>query len=74
MRADAFVARILDACHALDVFPERGTRRDDLFPGLRVIGVRRQATIAFTVERDQVVIQGILGRGQDIGRAFGSDD
>jgi toxin ParE1/3/4 len=69
-RADAFVGRVLDACHKLDLFPERGTRRDDLFPGLRVIGLRRQATIAFTVEKDRVVIQGVLGRGRDLDRAF----
>jgi toxin ParE1/3/4 len=47
------------------MFPERGTRRDDLSPGLRIVGYRRRATIAFTVESDAVIIQGIFYGGQD---------
>ncbi|CAA9495642.1 MAG: hypothetical protein AVDCRST_MAG91-787 [uncultured Sphingomonadaceae bacterium] len=39
---DAIVAR----CEALDVFPDRGTPKDDLRPGLRTLAFRRRVTIA----------------------------
>ena len=70
LRADTVIGRLLDACHELDTFPLRGTQRDDIREGLRVMGVRRQATIAFIVEAERVVIHGILGRGQDVNRLF----
>lgn len=73
-RAETFVTRLLAACRGLADFPERGAQRDDVAPGLRVMGYRRQATIAFTVEADRVLIQGVFGRGRDVERAFGIDD
>jgi toxin ParE1/3/4 len=39
-RALAYVERIEAYCKGFADFPERGTRRDDLSPGLRVIGLR----------------------------------
>ena len=74
LRADAAARRLLDACHGLDIFPLRGIARDDIREGLRVMGVRRQATIAFMVEAEQVVIHGILWRGQDIARLFEEEE
>jgi plasmid stabilization system protein ParE len=47
------------------MFPERGTRRDDVFPGLRVLGYRRRVSVTFTVEPEGVVIQGVFYGGQD---------
>lgn len=73
-RADTVVGRLLDACHGLDTFPLRGTQRDDIREGLRVMGIRRQATIAFMVEAERVVIHGILGRGQDVNRLFEDEE
>ena len=35
--AAGYIERIEAACLALAAFPERGTRRDDLLPGLRTI-------------------------------------
>ncbi len=69
-RADLVASRLLAACQALADFPYRGVARDDLFPGLRLMGYRRQATIAFTVDEQRVTIQGVFWRGQDVGRAF----
>ena len=69
-RADGYVERITRACSNLSDFPERGIRRDDLRPGLRVIGFERRATIAFHVETDTVVIDRILYGGRDLGPAF----
>ncbi len=56
--AGRLVNGILDYCAGLDVGPERGTRRDDLAPGLWLIG-RRDLTIAFVVEGDDVIVSGI---------------
>ena len=36
--AIGYVRRIQAACMRLATFPERGQRRDDILPGLRVIG------------------------------------
>jgi toxin ParE1/3/4 len=46
-RAATFVGRIETYCFDLTDFPERGTMRDDLWPGLRTVGFERRATIAF---------------------------
>ena len=61
-----FVTRLHGYCLGLDTFPERGTIRDDIRPALRLLGYRRQATIAFTVNDSDVVILRVLGRGQDV--------
>lgn len=41
-------------------------RRDDLFPGLRVVGFERRVTIAFHVGADTVTFLRILYGGRDI--------
>lgn len=69
-RAAAFVGRIEQACLALRISPERGTRRDDIRPGLRVIGFERRVAIVFQVRRTEVVIVRILYAGQDYERAL----
>ncbi|MCF4128550.1 type II toxin-antitoxin system RelE/ParE family toxin [Methylobacterium sp. SyP6R] len=55
-RALGYVERILAHCEGFATFPERGRRRDDLRPGLRVTGFERRVTIAFHCTVDQVVI------------------
>lgn len=61
-----FVASLHGYCLGLDTFPERGTLRNDLRPNLRLLGYRRKATIAFTVQDDAVMILRIFGRGQNV--------
>lgn len=68
--ADRFTGAIVDYCEKLETFPERGTRRDDLRPGLRTIGFRRRLTIAFTIEAGAVTIIGIFYGGQDFEAAL----
>ena len=70
VRAEKFTGEIVDFCMGLSLFPERGTRRDDLRPGLRVLGWRRCVSIALTVEPDKVVILGVFYGGQDWEGAF----
>lgn len=64
-RAESFTGAIVDFCMGLSLFPERGTRRDDLRLGLRILGWRRRVTIALVVETEAVVILGIFYGGQD---------
>src|SRR5271169_5000549 len=63
--AGAYIDRIEAACMALETFPERGTKRDDIRPGLRAIGFERRATIVFQVKKTEVVIVRIFYGGQD---------
>lgn len=65
-RAEAYLARIEGACMALTTFPERGTPRSDLAPGIRTIGFEGRVTIAFRVLDQEVVeIVAIAYAGRD---------
>ncbi|MER8961528.1 type II toxin-antitoxin system RelE/ParE family toxin [Mesorhizobium sp. M0701] len=64
-RAESFVGGIVAYCHAFEPFPERGTRRDDIRPGLRVLGYRRRVSIAFTAEADTIAVLGVYYGGQE---------
>ena len=57
-------------CRAMTPFPQRGTSRDDIRPGLRTLGFERRATIAFTVKGDDVIILRILYAGRSLDLAF----
>ena len=65
-RAMAYVERIETYCRGIADFPERGVRRDDLFPGLRVVGFERRVAIAFRVEANTVTFLRILYGGRDV--------
>ncbi|MEQ1937528.1 type II toxin-antitoxin system RelE/ParE family toxin [Mesorhizobium sp. CN5-321] len=51
-------------------FPRRGTKHDDILPGLRTIGFDRRVTIAFLVLEESVLIEGIFYGGQEFSVAF----
>jgi toxin ParE1/3/4 len=68
--AGTYIDRIEAACMALETFPERGTRRDDIRPGLRTMGFERRATIVFQVMGSEVVIVRIFYGGRDYERAL----
>ena len=55
------------------MFPERGAQRDDLRPGLRVIGFERRVTIAFHITSETVVIDRVFYGGRDLTGAFDSE-
>jgi toxin ParE1/3/4 len=69
-RALRYILRIEKTCQSLTTLPERGTRRDDLRPGLRVMGFERRVLIAFRVSADSVAILRILYGGRSIELAF----
>jgi toxin ParE1/3/4 len=65
-KIEAHAAKLAD-------FPERGTPRDDLVPGLRTIPYRRRAVIAYRELDDEVEILAIAHGGRDLGREFGEE-
>ena len=58
---DAIVAY----CEGLETSPHRGTRRDDIRPGLRLTNYKGRCVIAFAVAADLVSILGVFYGGQD---------
>jgi plasmid stabilization system protein ParE len=69
----AYVERIVTYCEGLSDLPHRGSRRDDLWPGLRVIGFEKRVTIGFHVSGMTVNIDRILYGGRDVGTALKPD-
>ncbi len=63
--AARFTDGIVTYCESLSSFPVRGTRRDDVRPGLRITSYRKRVVIAFAVDADQVQIIGIFYGGQN---------
>jgi toxin ParE1/3/4 len=69
-----YIERIETYCRGFDIAPERGAQRDDIRPGLRVVGFERRVAIAFHVDPKAVTIDRILYGGRDLARAFGAGD
>ncbi len=72
--AARYVDAIVDYCESLQIFPHRGTRRDNIRPGLRMVGYKHRVTIAFEVTDDAVNILGVYYGGQDIEADFKPDE
>ncbi len=64
--AREYVGKIRNYCADFSTFPNRGMRRDDIRQGLRLVGYRRKATIAFMVRGDTVTIARIFHRGRNV--------
>jgi toxin ParE1/3/4 len=65
-RALDYVEGVRRLCVQLADFPERGTRRDAIRPGLRTLGYRRRVTVAFHVTETTVVIDRLFYAGRDV--------
>ena len=67
--ARGYINRIIGYVHGLDTFPKRGSLRNEVRQGLRVIGFERRVSIAFVVEDEaqEVVVLRILYGGQELG-------
>lgn len=63
--AAQYTEAIVSYCESLRTFPLRGTRRDDVRPGLRITNYKRRAVIAFDVDAEAVSIIGVFYGGQD---------
>jgi toxin ParE1/3/4 len=62
--AERYVLRIAQACFSLGNAPHRGTSREDLGHGVRVVGFERRVSIYFRVKVDEIVIAGIFYGGE----------
>lgn len=65
--ATDYVERIVAHCESLAEFPHRGTRRDDIRPGIRTVHFRKRVAIAFHADdpAKTVSILGVFYGGQD---------
>jgi toxin ParE1/3/4 len=73
VRAEKYVGDLVARCRAMTSFPQRGTKRSDVRPGLRTVGYKRRVTIAFSIEASAIVIHGIFYGGQDFERILAGD-
>lgn len=60
-----YTSRIEAHAAKLAEFPERGTPRDDLVPGMRTVPYRRRTVIAYRVSGGAVEILRLVHAGQD---------
>lgn len=63
--AERYAGAIVTYCEGLQTFPHRGSRRDDIRPGLRITNYKKRAVIAFDVDAEMVSIIGVFYGGQD---------
>lgn len=63
--AARYTEAIVRLCESLCTFPHRGTKRDDVRPGLRITNYKKRAVIAFAVDAEHVSILGVFYGGQD---------
>ena len=61
-----YAERVEAFCEGLAFASERGHRRDDLRPGLRVVGFERRIAVAFVVSDDDVTILRLYYGGRDL--------
>ena len=69
--AQGYIQRIHAFLRGFDTFPERGMLREDIRPGLRLVGFERRVTVAFVVEGDTVIFANILYGGRELPEATG---
>jgi toxin ParE1/3/4 len=65
-RAIGYIARIEAYCLGFDLASRRGSRRDDIRPGLRLVGFERRVTIAFHVDSETVTIDRVFYGGRNV--------
>jgi toxin ParE1/3/4 len=71
--AQRFTGNIIDHCAKLREFPERGVRRDDIRPGLRITNYKGRVAIAFAIGEQDVSIIGVFYGGRDYGSLLQSE-
>ena len=60
-----YIERIEAFCRGMNIASERGTRRYDIRPDLRIVTFDRRVTIAFTVDETSVVILRLFYAGRN---------
>ncbi|MGV1872874.1 type II toxin-antitoxin system RelE/ParE family toxin [Agrobacterium rosae] len=64
--ARQYLDRVTSYLSSFDVFPERGSLRNDIRPGLRVVGFERTISVAFIIEDESVIILRVGQNGQQL--------
>ena len=67
----SYVERIETYCLGFELASERGHRRDDIRPGLRIVGFEARVTIAFTVDDTRVTILRVFYGGRNWEQTLG---
>ena len=62
--ADGYAERLTSFRRRLRTFPERGEVRNDIHPGVRVIGFEERASGMFAIDENEVRILRILYAGR----------
>lgn len=70
VRALGYISRIEARCRGLADFPQQGVQRNEIRPGLRVLGFERRAAIAFRVADEDVTVLRVLYGGRELSAAF----
>ena len=65
-----YIDRIETYCRGMGVASERGHKRDDIRPGLRIIGFERRVSVAFTVSETHVTILRLFHGGRNWEASF----
>ena len=65
-----YVSKIEAHAAAFSTYPESGTAREDLAPGVRTIPYRRHTVIAYRVVEDMVEFLAIAYAVRDLGGSF----
>jgi toxin ParE1/3/4 len=68
--AERYLARVETYLRGFEYAAARGTRRDDVRPGLRIVGFERRVTVAFAVADNSVTIFRLFYAGQEWSDAF----
>ena len=71
--AERYTNAIITYCESLKELPHRGTRRDDVRPGLRITNYKKRIVIAFAIDAELISVIGIFYGGQDYETALQSD-
>ena len=69
--AESYIARVEAACERLAIYPNRGTPRFDLAPGLRTVTFERRVVLVYRVEDDCVRILRAIATSRDLRWAIG---
>jgi toxin ParE1/3/4 len=60
-----YIDRIEAYCRGMAIASERGHKRDDVRPGLRIVGFERRVSIAYTVSKTRVTILRLFHGGRN---------
>lgn len=69
--ADDYLGRLETRIAALAQFPNRGTPRDDLAPGLRTLSFERRIVIAYAVRGSVVMVLRVVSGARELGLLLG---